>query len=158
MEAIVEANPRDRESHRHLCAGLMNLADIEAKAGNHVRAALAAERLARAARRSATVRPTDPTFHFGIKPGQDYYNAAKNLAQCVDLAAADRSPSEQERNELSRRYADRAIALLRQAVDDGFSDRGRIDRQSAFDSIRADPRFKQIMADLEARAAKPGPS
>ena len=52
-----------------------------------------------------------------------------------------------------QRFAAGAVAMLRQAVVDGFHDAARVRSESLFDSLRCDPGFLGIRADLEFPAA-----
>jgi eukaryotic-like serine/threonine-protein kinase len=51
--------------------------------------------------------------------------------------------------ERRRRFVDGAIAMLRQAVADGFQDAARLRGDAAFDPIRSGPGFVAILADLD---------
>ena len=51
--------------------------------------------------------------------------------------------------ERRRRFAADAVAMLRQAVADGFHDAVRFKSESLFDPIRSDPDFRATVADLE---------
>ncbi len=51
--------------------------------------------------------------------------------------------------ERKRRFVDAAIAMLRQAVADGFKDARRIAGDSRLSPIRPEPGFRAILADLE---------
>jgi tetratricopeptide (TPR) repeat protein len=55
----------------------------------------------------------------GASPGgwNDYYRAGYQLARCAALAEKDAKLSEDERKAAARKYADRARALLREAVE-----------------------------------------
>jgi eukaryotic-like serine/threonine-protein kinase len=57
--------------------------------------------------------------------------------------------SAQQLQERRRRFVAGAVAMLRQAVADGFKDVARLRGESTFDSIRSDPDFRAILADLE---------
>jgi hypothetical protein len=48
-----------------------------------------------------------------------------------------------------RRYEEEAVAMLREAVADGFKDIGRVRNESLFTSFRSDPEFRAIMLDLQ---------
>ena len=48
-----------------------------------------------------------------------------------------------------RQFAADAVAMLRQAVAEGFRDATRLRTESQFDPIRADTAFSAILADLE---------
>jgi hypothetical protein len=48
-----------------------------------------------------------------------------------------------------RQFADGAIAILRQAVAEGFKDAGRFHREAAFEAIQSHPDFAVIRSDIE---------
>jgi serine/threonine protein kinase/tetratricopeptide (TPR) repeat protein len=50
-----------------------------------------------------------------------------------------------------REYADRAMALLQQAVKAGFRDAGLLTKERAFDSLRDRDDFKKLMMELNAK-------
>jgi hypothetical protein len=48
-----------------------------------------------------------------------------------------------------RRFAAGAVAMLRQAVADGFHDAARLRGESLFEPLRSDPGFRALLADLD---------
>src|SRR5262249_29236900 len=75
--------------------------------------------LADHARLAATA---DELAGYGYEPVNDSYLAACMLCSCVALARKDARLDEAGRKELAERYAERALVLLRQAVERGFKD------------------------------------
>ncbi len=67
------------------------------------------------------------------------YEAARAFA-----AASKASPKDREQ---AARFAERAIRLLKTAIDDGGADFARADDDPAFDAIRDDPAFARLMKD-----------
>jgi hypothetical protein len=57
-----------------------------------------------------------------------------------------------KRRELAQQYADRAVALLRQAVAKGYKDVAHLKKDADLDGLRRRPDFQQLLADLEAKA------
>lgn len=45
---------------------------------------------------------------------------------------------------------DRALANLERALQNGFAERGWIDNDTDWDSVRDDPRFEKILAQIKA--------
>lgn len=84
-----------------------------------------------------------------VQPSDDYYNASCILSRCVPLAAKDAKLPEAKRKELSRRYADRALELLKQAVAKGWKDAAHMKKDTDFDPLRQRDDFKQLIAELE---------
>ncbi len=76
---------------------------------------------------------------------------ARLLARCVPLAAADDQLTEARRVILSGAYADRAIALLREAIDGGGPEAGRLLREPDFDPIRNRDGFKVLEPEKVGR-------
>jgi hypothetical protein len=76
------------------------------------------------------------------------YQLACQLSGCARPvapgAAAQPSPSPGE----LRRYADEAIATLRQAIDAGYQDLARIREDPDWDSVRSRPDFQALLRDL----------
>ncbi|MGO9469832.1 MAG: protein kinase domain-containing protein [Isosphaeraceae bacterium] len=52
-------------------------------------------------------------------------------------------------HERRRRFVAGAVAMLRQAAANGFKDAARLRRESTFESIRSNPDFAAILADIE---------
>ena len=132
LQAALDARPQDREyrdSHRDyllaLGRGRLGLAD-------HVQVATTAEELAR----------------FGFEPAADNYEAASLLGGCAVLAAKDAKLAEAKRKELSQSYTDRAIVLLRQAVERGFKDATRLKADPNLEPLRNRPEFQKLLARM----------
>jgi tetratricopeptide (TPR) repeat protein len=101
------------------------------RAGQHARATATAQELLRA----------------GNVENGTLYNAA-----CVYARAARGAPP-QTGSPHDEQYADRAVELLRQAVQQGWKDVAHIKQDSDLDGLRQRPDFQQLLADLEAKAA-----
>ena len=72
----------------------------------------------------------------------DVYNAARGCALCVPLAG---KPEDKER------YAARAVALLKQAVEKGYKDVTRMKKDTDLDALRDRADFKALLKELEAK-------
>jgi len=88
----------------------------------------------------------------GREPAIDAYNAACFLCHCVTLTDKDAQLAEPRRKELAQGYADRAMALLRQAVTRGFKDAAHMKKDPDLQPLRAREDFKKLLADLEGKA------
>jgi hypothetical protein len=80
----------------------------------------------------------------GKTPG-DVYNAACAYALCV-LAV--------DKDEDRERYAARAVALLRQAVDQGYEDADHLAKDKDLAALRERPDFQKLLADLADKQKK----
>src|SRR5207302_2728442 len=88
---------------------------------------------------------------FGFEPVKDTYNAACFLSHCVLLADKDGQLADARRRELAQSYADRALALLRQAVALGFKDAAQLKKDPDLEPLRAREEFRKLVTDLEAK-------
>jgi tetratricopeptide (TPR) repeat protein len=84
-----------------------------------------------------------------VDPVDDVYNAACFLSRCVPLAEHDRQLPETQRKRLAQTYTDRALATLRQAVQNGYKDVAHLLKDTDLDPLRSCPDFKRLVADLE---------
>ena len=89
-----------------------------------------------------------------VQPANDVYQAAGFLARCVPLADQDRQLPDAERQEVSRSYADRAVATLRQAVQHGFKDVALLKTDEAWQPLRQRPDFQKLLTGLEGRPSR----
>ncbi len=119
------AGPEVRISLRKHLATLATLA-LQQKA--HAQAASAGEEMLRLADSASSVQ----------------VEVAELMAQCVTLVTKDSQLAEPRRLIQAGAYADRAIALLRQAIEGGRPDASRLLRDSKFDSIRNRDGFKAL--------------
>ncbi len=78
--------------------------------------------------------------------------AARLLARCAPLAASDAALTPSRRAVISGAYADRAIALLREAVEGKDPEAARLLRDPAFDPIRNRDGFKALEPEKIGRA------
>ena len=76
---------------------------------------------------------------------------ARWMARCSPMAAADPSLSPTRRARLAAAYADRAIALLREAIERNDPGAPRLLQDSAFDPIRARDGFKALEPEKVGR-------
>ena len=85
----------------------------------------------------------------------DAYNAACALAQCVPVVEKHTKLPENKRQELARSYADRALAMLGQAVAKGYKDAAHMKKDTDLDPLRSHPEFQELLKELDAKT-KPG--
>ncbi len=83
---------------------------------------------------------------------QDFLEASHLLARCASVAQSDPSASQSARDASSKRYGDRAVDLLRKAVDRGSADPDDVRNNPAFDALRGRADFSTLAADLDRRA------
>ena len=81
----------------------------------------------------------------------DHYEAARFLSRCVPLAEKDMKWPDTRRRELARGYAERALALLRLAMANGYKDTDRLQKASDLDPLRQRPDFQQLLAELQTK-------
>jgi serine/threonine-protein kinase len=134
-QAALRANPNDLGYRRPYYANLATLAPLLLDQGDHAAAADTAGRLSEAA----------------LNPVNDVYNAACYLARCGPLAEKDDKLPEAKRKELAQSYGDRALALLRQAVQNGYKDITHLKEDKDLDSLRRREDFQRLLGELEAK-------
>jgi hypothetical protein len=78
------------------------------------------------------------------------YAAACVYARAAAQAAKEASPHTSSPR--AKQYAQRAVALLGQAVQKGYTDTAHMKKDADLDAVRQRPDFQQLLADLEAKA------
>jgi tetratricopeptide (TPR) repeat protein/tRNA A-37 threonylcarbamoyl transferase component Bud32 len=121
-----QANPGNPTYRQFLLTQLDNLTLASLDLSEHAEAARLAEELPQVSRDRR----------------QASYRAAGFLARCAMLAAQDKA--------LSQAYGDRAVQLLRQAVQAGFRNMAAIQNDAAFAALRARPDFQHLLNELGA--------
>jgi tetratricopeptide (TPR) repeat protein len=137
-QAALKAIPQSASYRQYYHNNLSTLSESLMGLGDHARLATTADELARSS----------------YNPANDSYNAACFLCRCVTLAGKDAQLAEAKRKELAQRYADRALALLLQAVSRGYKDAAHMKKDPDLEPLRARPDFKKLRADLEAGSSK----
>jgi serine/threonine protein kinase len=137
-EAALAANAKHPTYRHYYRNHLWLLADCRLGLADHVRLAATADELAR----------------FGYDPANDTYNAACFLSRCVGLAQRDAALDEARRKELAKSYAERAMALLRQAIAHGYRNAARMKQDSALEPLRGREEYETMLAQLEEKARK----
>jgi tetratricopeptide (TPR) repeat protein len=129
---VSPGNPTYRLYYRNY---LYILAECQLGLADHTQLATTADELAR----------------FGHQPAIDSYNAACWLCHCVTLAGKDAQLVEAKRKELAQRYADLALAQLRQSVARGYKDAAHMKQDTDLEPLRAREEFRKLLADLEGK-------
>jgi serine/threonine protein kinase/tetratricopeptide (TPR) repeat protein len=137
--AALQAKPRDARYRRYFRNNRSWLGQTLVGLGDHAAAADAAAQLIEAA----------------IDQRADVYNAACFLARCLSLAERDTELSEAQRKERAEAYADRAMATLRQAVQNGYKDFSHMKKDSDLDPLRSRADFQKLLAELQATPPSP---
>jgi hypothetical protein len=135
--AALQAAPRDPAGRADLAGHLAALAQTRLLLGDHAGAARAVADLFRL-------------------PASDYLSAFRGahcLVACMPLAARDEKLSAEERTAQAAAYADRAVRLLRQAVQRGYRDVGAL-RRAPFDTLRGNEAFRRLVRGAEDGAGE----
>jgi tetratricopeptide (TPR) repeat protein len=145
VKKILEANPADPECQQALREQYQTLAEACVQLGDHERAAKAAEEMAHV---------------FADRPLDSYY-AACFVARCIPLARKDASyPDDAARQALGEKYAERAVAFLREAIKREGSTKGRWgsqrlkeeDENKYFGPLEKRPEFGELRSKLPRRS------
>ncbi len=138
-QVALAAGPEAREPLRKHLATLASL-QLDRKA--HAEAAKAGEELLKVATGVPSAR----------------LEVARLMARCAPLAASDAALSPARRSVIAGAYADRAIALLREAIEGDDPEARRLLRDPAFDPIRDRDGFKALEPEKIGRVTSPGRS
>jgi tetratricopeptide (TPR) repeat protein len=130
--------------YRHLLREhYLELAETLAKLREHAALARVAEELPQ-------VEPRNPV---------GWYEAASALARCVSLTANDVTLTAQQRDKLSKAYADAAMRMLRTAVQKGFRDTAHMKKRNTnLNPLRSRDDFKELLAELETKQVQRKPA
>jgi tetratricopeptide (TPR) repeat protein len=88
------------------------------------------------------------------------YNAACIYAQACTAARKDATLSFADQDKLASQYGDRALELLRQAVERGYKSKANVAHMRVdtdLDSLRNREDFQKLMQELEAKGKEGGP-
>src|SRR5262249_54305249 len=105
----------------------------------------------------ATSRAGEQWIKSAVDAKTDNYNAARCLARCVSAAQKDKELTGVQRQELVEKYSERAVALLKQAIVNGFQDVEAMKKDQVLAPLRERADFKKLLADLEGNAKFRGP-
>jgi tetratricopeptide (TPR) repeat protein len=135
QRAALRVNPQNAIYLEFLSNHYAVLAEVLVRGKQHAAAAQAAVDL-------AGVRPRN---------GEDAYDAAGLLVQCMTAAQEDQSLAKPRRDQLSQRYAEQSLNLLREAVKRGFKELERFKKDKELDPLRMRPDFQRLLTELEAK-------
>jgi hypothetical protein len=138
--AALRANPRNPTYRLFFRHNRLGCAGALVQLGEHRAAAVAATQLLEAA----------------VAPARDDYVAACYLARCASLVEKDKHLSAAQRQELTRFYADKAMAALRQAVRSGYTDGHHMTEDTSLDPLRGRADFKELLGELAMKARAAG--
>ena len=71
----------------------------------------------------------------------------------MPLAERDSRLAEGQRKERAQAYADRAMATLRQAVQNGYKDAAHMKKDTDLDPLRSRLDFQKLLKELEVKVA-----
>jgi serine/threonine-protein kinase len=141
LQAALDANPRHPFYRAAFCENRQRLAATLLDLGEHATAAGAAADLARIA----------------VEPANDAYKAACFFARCMALAEQENKLSDARRKQLTQSYGERAVAVLRQALANGYKDIAHLQKDKDLDALRPRDDFQKLLADLEKETGKEKP-
>jgi tetratricopeptide (TPR) repeat protein/tRNA A-37 threonylcarbamoyl transferase component Bud32 len=124
--------PRDPAYLKHLRENYVALAEAWLQLREHAGAA-------------KTVTEFAPLFSEGW---QERLQAGRVLARCAVLAEKDDKLAPEQRKDLAKTYADRAVQLLREAIQKGYQDLDYLKMDPALDGLRSREDFKQLLHEL----------
>jgi tetratricopeptide (TPR) repeat protein/predicted Ser/Thr protein kinase len=136
QQAALKLSPRSRRSRLFLGNHYGTLADVLVREGDHAGAVEAA------AKKMAAFSET----------AENCFNAASLVARCMPLAEKDAGLPEEKRKALVQAYADQAMRYLRDGVAKGNGDLTFLRADPGFEPLRARADYKEVLAELEAKA------
>ena len=101
------------------------------------------------------LRAAENVRALGWDPPSDAYDAACTLAECISIAHQREQRDDAQRQAAMRRYADRAMALLRDAVAKGWKDTAQMKKDTDLDALRPRADFQQLLNELERNQPDP---
>jgi hypothetical protein len=84
------------------------------------------------------------------------YDAVRVYALSSTAAGQDQGLAEADRPARAEQYTERALAVLRRALDAGYNNIQKLKEDAALAPLRSRPEFKGWLAGLEKNAAKQG--
>jgi len=117
----------------------LGLVEVQLKGKDHAAAAQAVEDLVKI----APPKGNEPPL------------AAELLVRGMLLARSDADLADAQRKELAGKYADRAVALIRQAIAAGFQDVDYLKNAAGLAPLRARDDFQKLVEDLAVKKRDP---
>jgi serine/threonine-protein kinase len=96
----------------------------------------------------------------GKLPGQFFVGAARiNAVSAGKLLENDATdpPDAKERKELAAKYVDRALDILKLAVQRGYQDAERLKTDKGLEPLRSRPEFQKLLQEIETRRKATSP-
>jgi serine/threonine-protein kinase len=140
-QALLQAHPQDPNNRRGLREVYSLHAETLVRLGEHAAAAQTALQL--------------PLLY--PDSWQERLSAGWFLARCVPLADKDESLSASQRDTARQNYADRAVQLLREAVQRGYKDLAYLQKDPNLQPLRSRKDFQRLLADVEAKVRPANP-
>jgi tetratricopeptide (TPR) repeat protein len=135
LKAALDRSPRHpaarkmyRDTLRQLATSYLSLAD-------HAGLAATGEELAR----------------FDYEPANDTFGAATMLSSCVMVVNKEAKLDDGKRRELAQGYADRAMTLVRQAIERGFKNVERMQKDPRLEPLRERDEYRKLLTDLKGK-------
>jgi tetratricopeptide (TPR) repeat protein len=134
-QAALAAEPRNAVYRLYFRNNRWVLADCLVALGDH----------------AATAQAVEQWVQTAVDAKHDPFNAACSLAHCVRLAEKDEALTATQRQELTQKYADRVLVLLRQAITNGFQDAEALKKTPALEPVRSRPEYQTLLTELETK-------
>jgi serine/threonine protein kinase len=135
LKIALDANAKNPVARRLYQENLRTMADSYGVLGDHARLAATADELA----------------GFGYAPAEDTYAAASMVSGCIALVDKDTELAAAQRKDLAESYAEKSLKLLRQAVERGFTDAARMQKDPRLEPLRERPEYRKLLAELEGK-------
>ena len=116
----------------HACAGLVEIFGFE----------IADEEAVRTAEELPRILPEN---------WEAYRLTAKCYCHCLPVARRDDRLTGKQREEKARDYADRAVALLRTALEKGMRELDAVEGGSAFEALHANEGYQQLAREVRQK-------
>jgi len=101
---------------------------------------------------AAAAKAADELVIFNFEPMNDKFKATRVLAQCMKLVETDTTLSVTEQKNLASEYAEKAIKLLKHAIDRGYRDFKALSTDEAFAPLKDNQAFQLLLLDLELKS------
>jgi serine/threonine-protein kinase len=98
---------------------------------------------------AGALQTAEQLSRLGWDPTTDAYKAACAMSRCILAVQSDVKLAETERARQVLAYTDRAAALLRQAVANGYRDVAQMKKDESLDPLRQRNDFKTLLDELE---------
>jgi serine/threonine-protein kinase len=139
-ETLVRDHPRDVWYQDGLAYSLLYLGQLHREAGREAEA------------RPLLRRAGEITRKLSEENALNIYETACMQALSAALIGAEKPQPSDEDRALRRRYADRAVESLRQAVAGGFGNAAQIASEEDFDAIRSREDFQALLLGLKEKS------